>query len=491
VSAAALEQTLRNFDRVATLVSRHAQRQVWRFPFGERTYFLIYYPRAKGAQRLGRVGSALLDFMHLQALQRANIPAVRAVANLSGFRLKQEIGDALVVEGIEHAVALDQFLLEHDLKGQPIPNRREIAATLMQIVKQIGAAGYGFTGLGLDRFLIADGKLYVHDVRGMRRGGMKLNDVLGLASSASRFATRSELLRAWDFLNPDTMPPRTNPMRRRDLRRLVRRSRGSNDDFGILRAGEWIGHFSRTADHAQPWSAASALKPQITDWEAVWPALLEQMQSDRLTPIKRDRSGEVLSAQITLQGVPISVIIKRPRRKEWGQYVGDLFRPARALRTWLKAWTLIAMNLPCEYPLLVMERKKLGYTVDQLLIFERVPGVTLDKMDLNALPPRRRDMLFRRAGRTLRTIEANGYAHYDSKSTNWIVYEDDAHGAVPVMIDTDGIRRLNRWLQMWGLHRLLRAMKQHPQYTPADSLAICEGFAPAAGRIEQEAPPQP
>jgi hypothetical protein len=44
---------------------------------------------------------------------------------------------------------------------------------------------------------------------------------------------------------------------------------------------------------------------------------------------------------------------------------------------------------------------------------------------------------------------------------------------------------------MWGLHRLLRAMKQHPQYTPADSLAICEGFAPAAGRIEQEAPPQP
>jgi hypothetical protein len=33
-------------------------------------------------------------------------------------------------------------------------------------------------------------------------------------------------------------------------------------------------------------------------------------------------------------------------------------------------------------------------------------------------------------------------------------------------------------------------MKQHPQYTPGDSLALCQGFAPHAGRFEQEEPPK-
>ena len=32
---------------------------------------------------------------------------------------------------------------------------------------------------------------------------------------------------------------------------------------------------------------------------------------------------------------------------------------------------------------------------------------------------------------------------------------------------------------------LLRAMRDHPQYTPADSLALCRGFAPFA-RLREE-----
>jgi hypothetical protein len=55
------------------------------------------------------------------------------------------------------------------------------------------------------------------------------------------------------------------------------------------------------------------------------------------------------------------------------------------------------------------------------------------------------------------------------------------------MIDVDGVRPLNIWLVAWGIQRLLRAMKQHPQYTIADSLALCQGYAPFAGRLEQEA----
>jgi len=60
-----------------------------------------------------------------------------------------------------------------------------------------------------------------------------------------------------------------------------------------------------------------------------------------------------------------------------------------------------------------------------------------------------------------------------------------------VMIDMDGIRKLNYWLQLWGLHRLLRAMKQHPQYTPADSLALCQGFAPSVKVQREDEPATP
>ena len=50
-------------------------------------------------------------------------------------------------------------------------------------------------------------------------------------------------------------------------------------------------------------------------------------------------------------------------------------------------------------------------------------------------------------------------------------------------VDVDGVRHY-RW-DGKGLNRLLRAMKQHQQYTPQDSLWLCQGYAPWA-RIAEE-----
>jgi hypothetical protein len=114
---------------------------------------------------------------------------------------------------------------------------------------------------------------------------------------------------------------------------------------------------------------------------------------------------------------------------------------------------------------------------DGLIVFERVPGKTLHDIDLDAMDPAARDTMFRRVGRTLRRIDQSGFAHFDAKSSNFIVLEDERlAGPTPVMVDMDGIRR-RRWIGL-GVERLLRAMKRHPQYTPADSLAICQGYAP-------------
>jgi hypothetical protein len=74
----------------------------------------------------------------------------------------------------------------------------------------------------------------------------------------------------------------------------------------------------------------------------------------------------------------------------------------------------------------------------------------------------------------------------DAKSTNWIVFGDGTPaGPAPVLVDVDGVRHY-RWATA-GILRLLRAMKQHPQYTPEDSLALCQGYAPA-GNPKSEIP---
>jgi hypothetical protein len=141
--------------------------------------------------------------------------------------------------------------------------------------------------------------------------------------------------------------------------------------------------------------------------------------------------------------------------------------------------------------MLLMERRALGYVVDSILVFERVPGPTLAAVDLDAIPAEQRDELFRRTGQVLRRIDGLGFTHADAKSTNWIVFADPVRGPSPVLIDLDGVRHY-RW-PMMGIDRLLRAMKQHRQYTPHDSMMLCRGYAPEAKLVQEPAvpPPQP
>ena len=117
-------------------------------------------------------------------------------------------------------------------------------------------------------------------------------------------------------------------------------------------------------------------------------------------------------------------------------------------------------------------------------MFERLPGKTLFHADLDAMNPADRDLVFRRAGRILRKIDSLGFAHLDAKSTNFIVLEDEKGGPTPVLVDMDGIRA-RRWSVGAGIERLLKAMRRHPQYTVADSLALCQGYAPYAP-LQQE-----
>ena len=143
-----------------------------------------------------------------------------------GLRLQDRKGDAVILEAIEPAVQLDEYL--NDLAAprragpEPPQARRRRSATL---VHTLGKAELGHDDLHLGNFLLHDGKVYLIDAYAVRRGGMRTADVLQLGHSVSRFATRTDLLRGWATLG-----------RRRPAARAATRSPSAAIDAFVQKA---------------------------------------------------------------------------------------------------------------------------------------------------------------------------------------------------------------------------------------------------------------
>jgi tRNA A-37 threonylcarbamoyl transferase component Bud32 len=465
-----LERTLKELEHAGRLVSTGEGREVWEFEHAGRTYRLHFYLR-------GRTNRALREFRGLTALQRAEIRAPHAVAMLSGFRIKGTLGDAVVVDHLDGAARLDQYLAGFASYGEETPDRRDLAAQVRTIVTHLGRAKLGHRELGLDHFLLCDRQLYLTGGEHVRTDGLRMNDILRLGHTAAPFASSSEILRAWQTLGPGADLPSSNSVSKKIWARAARETVGENARFGKIAGGGWSGVFTKQADLPRRWAPASRIPVAAEDWQREWPNLLARIESDQLEVIKRGDSGDVLGGEVILAGKPVAVIVKRPRRKSWRQVLTDIVRPSRARRTWIKTWKMLVREIPCEWPLLLMEKRRFGYVIDSVIVFGKVDGRTLAEVDLDRIGPSARDLLFRRTGRMLRLIESLGFTHMDAKSTNWMVFDDGAPaGPMPVLVDVDGVRHY-RWATA-GILRLLRAMKQHPRYTPADSLALCQAYAP-------------
>ncbi len=481
-----LEHVLRDLPGHGTLVKDRGYRQVWRFEHGGRAYYLKFFPKGgyrDNFRRLFRGSPAMMEFTRLVRMQKAGVPAPRAGRVLMGYRTHPQgrLGDAVILDAIEPAVSLDQYLLDHDLRGEPVPDRLDLAAQVRSVVLQLGRARLGHEDLHLGNFLLREGQLFLLDGYAVRLDGMRMRDLWMLGHSSRRWATNGDLQRGWDELGPGGPMPRVNGLSRTLWDRFLGSVTRKGRYFGRLTddAG-WGGVYYKQTKYPFRWSVASQLDVSHDDWAREWPALLGKIEREELPYIKRSRSGDVMRATVTLGGRALDVIVKHPRRKKWYRWVNEVGRGTRAWRAWRKAWQLVVRDLPTAWPLLVMTRRVGGYAADAVYVSELVPGETLAHADLSSLD---RDTLFRRTGRTLREIERHGFSHFDAKASNFIVRVDERLGPVPVLIDVDGIRRRN-WVAL-GVQRLLRSMHENPHYAPADSLALCQGYAPAA-RLEDE-----
>jgi tRNA A-37 threonylcarbamoyl transferase component Bud32 len=487
VSPDSLEKLLRDLPRFATLLKDRRYRQVWKFEFEGHGYFLKFYPRrGMRLKRLFRGSPARREFVRLQALQRASVPAPRAIAQLIGFVLRGQIGDAVILQAIEPAISLDHYVCDFADKAEPIPDRRMLTDKVLRLLHQLGSAGLGHDDLHLGNLLMRDGEIYLLDGYAVRFGGLKLNHVMKLAHSVQGLATRTDLQRGWQTLGPGGPMPRFNPVSDRQWRKFSQRARQENDYFGKFKFGPWRGVYFKQFKYPPRWAPASRLVVTPEDWQRAWPRLLEKIESDQLTVIKRGASGDVLVGEVILAGRCVPIVVKRPFKRYWYRYLNEIGRGSRAWRAWNKAWVLVARGIPTAWPLMVMQKRSFGYITDSVVVFEKAPGATLAAANLDAIPQDERDMLFRRTGGILRRIDQLGLSHFDAKASNWIVQEDPKLGPRPLLIDVDGIR-FRRWAAL-GITRLLRSMKEHPQYAVADSLALCQGYAPfSKTMVQQEA----
>src|SRR6188472_1363078 len=86
-TAAELEQALRDLPKIGTLVKDRGYRQIWRFEFGGRAYYLKFYPKGGlryTLRRLMRGSPAMMEFTRLQMMQKAQVPAPHVRAALMG-----------------------------------------------------------------------------------------------------------------------------------------------------------------------------------------------------------------------------------------------------------------------------------------------------------------------------------------------------------------------------------------------------------------------
>jgi tRNA A-37 threonylcarbamoyl transferase component Bud32 len=482
-----LEQALRNFSQVATLRSRRAGLEVWSFAFDGHQYRMHFHNAVRSRIRRAIFGNpAHREFFYLQRLQTLKVPAVHAVALLAGFRIDERVGDGVLIGPIDGMERLDEYLTRLELSNPTEIDTRSIGRQIRQLLREMGHAKLGHRDLSLESFMILDGNVLFYDVGGIHPGFLRKIEVMRLAHSASRFLTRGEVFRFWKELGSGGVPPKRNRAAGPVLRRIAWTCVRGNENVRPIQFGPWKGVFTSTFDRGLRYAAASRMTVSEPDWQRALPGLIAAMDARRFETLKRDLSGEVVATKLELGGESLDIVIKRPRKRNFWRILLDPFRRTRARRAWIKSWKMLSRDIPSEFPLLMIERHRFGFAVEGIVIFERVSGERLDRIDLASLPASRRSALFFRLGRILRQIESRGFSHMDAKSTNWIVHPDDYLAETPVMIDLDSVRHYPA--SGHGLRRLLRAMKDHPQYRAEDSLEICRGYAPWAKIASSEAP---
>lgn len=467
-----LEDILKRVNETGSFIQTDESCRVYGLLLHGKPVHLKFFPAGKALH----VGNAMSEFTRLQWLQKAGVNAPRPVATLMGFSLGNEKGDALIVEALEPAINLLDFLKNQEQTTQSralIP--QNLFYPLLGILTSLAKAKLGCHDLNLSKFIIHKNLVYLKNAEGIHKEGLSLDELLQFAAYADPYLSRTLYQRAWNRLGNKGPMPKSNPRILSLWHDQARMSLGDNSRFTqFQQAGRRIHAFLQTPT-PRHWSETSWLSFTPDHWKTAWAELSQKLDAGALQVLKESDSGDVLEGQLRIGDHLLDIIVKRPKPKNFRRLISQWILGPRARRAWVKAWELVERDIPTAWPLALVEGKG-----QSLLIMEKVPGKMLADVspdETEALS----NALFH-AGRTLRRMESTGLYLYDAKAYNWIVRPGKE--SIPVVIDIDSVRRIR---QPGGFNRLLRSLRElhGDKLTRALERQLALGYEPAASRHRQ------
>lgn len=481
-------------------VKQNARREVWRAVLDGLPYYLKYYYRESGVQRLRhlvRPRPVEAEWAGGLYARQFGIAAARPLAYTLDVQRGGRRCALLISEAVEPAEPLNAFWPRLALDGDVVRRRRDVAQLcdrLGELIARAHQAGFEHLDMHAGNILVQtlgprQYRAVFIDLQSARRG-VPLSDravVRNLAQLNQWFRRHSSVKDRLRFLRAylrwrleyEQSFDHARPLNL-DFARLVRALQraagrhagrlGARRDHRVTRSGRyfsrlklpggWRGAAVATCKHASEESRASHLVFTPEWWCAQLATPLRWFDEPSDEDCKRSHSGIVRRAVLRYGAENLPVILKRPlARSTWRRFV-QLWPPSRSVRAWRTGHALLHRDVPTARPLAVLEQRRAGLVRDSLLVTEAIPG----GLDLEAylrwagatLPPAEwaalKRELTRRLATLVRQLGERGFEHRDCKATNVLVVP---HAGLKLLwIDLDGIR-LRRW---WRPYDPLRAV---------------------------------
>jgi hypothetical protein len=167
-----------------------------------------------------------------------------------------------------------------------------------------------------------------------------------------------------------------------------------------------------------------------------------------------------------------------------GEAIRDLFRPAKALTAWRRAYALEIRGIPTPRSLAVAYPRGVKAPVISAFFSEAVPeAVCLDRYCARCRAGgreggRRLRGLAAALGETVGRMHARGLAHRDLKAGNLLVPPDDPPRIL--LTDLDGLRipggGVSETRREKDLARLLRTVREDCGFTSADWMRLLSSY---------------
>jgi tRNA A-37 threonylcarbamoyl transferase component Bud32 len=255
----------------------------------------------------------------------------------------------------------------------------------------------------------------------------------------------------------------------------------------------WSGHVVLSSKRRTPGTKAGLLDFHHDQWIR---ALTnpERLIAGGITKLVKDSpSAVIVQRKLIVGDHELDVIIKRPRRKQPWKVLLDCFRQARPIRAFALGHALLTRRIPTAIPLVALQRRFGLLLLDSILITEAHDAPQLDQF-LNEwltetdnasdrLPAVQRRHLgqevLHQMGRILQKLHDNSFRHRDLKSANMLVEWSPGQKPEIVLVDLDGLRRV-QWLTVRrrfpGLMRLNVSLLRCQAVNHAGQLRMLLGY---------------